>query len=94
MGYWKDRQGNAKDGFLFPKYGYGKMFNKTLLLTRLSIKEADISFHSLRHNLKDVAANATQSDFVVSRLMGHSQGDMMGRYGTRQHLCRRANGGN
>lgn len=86
MDYWKIRQGNAKDGLLFPKYGYGKMFNETLLLTWLGIKEPDISFHSLRHNFKDVAANATQSDFVVSRLMGHSQSDMTGRYGTRQHL--------
>ena len=87
MDYWKDRQGKAKDGLLFPKYGYGKMFNETLLRVRLGIKEPDISFHSLRHNFKDVAANAApESDSVVSRLLGHSQSDMTAKYGTRQHL--------
>lgn len=87
IGFWdylENRKKKAnKDGRLFPKYGYGRMFNQTLLREKLKIDDYDVSFHCLRHCFKDACVEADIPDSLISRLMGHGASNITEKYGAK-----------
>ncbi len=94
IGFWDyldERKMKSKDGRVFPKYGYGKMFNDDLLRKNLKITDYGVSFHCLRHCFADSAENAELEDSIVSRLMGHDLGTMTAKYGSKDLFKRQTN---
>jgi integrase len=79
--YYERRKREAlADGLLFPKFGYGQLYNQRILVNA-NAKDARTSFHSFRHNFKDALRDAGARDELQDRLLGHAAKTPGARYG-------------
>ena len=93
MGFRKfvaqQRQRNRKSPRLFAEVPYGSdgqastVFSKGFarFLDHIGLTEPSLVFHSFRHNAEDAFRDALQPQYVIERIIGHSDGAVSYQYG-------------
>jgi integrase len=74
---------------LFAEIKYGQdgqastVFSKWFarFMDKAGLTDRTITFHSFRHNAEDAFKNATQQQYVIDRIIGHSDGAVSSQYG-------------
>lgn len=79
----------ARSKRLFDEVGFGSdgqastRFSKWFarLLDSVGVTDEGVVFHSFRHNAEDALRNALQPQYVIDRIVGHSDGKVSSQYG-------------
>lgn len=88
----KCRRGSKR---LFPEVKFGAdgqastVFSKWFgrLMGRVGLSDPSLVFHSFRHNAEDAFRDALQPQYVIDRVVGHSDGATSAGYGEGAALC-------